>query len=202
MIYRKVEGLTGSECIKNTAAWTDKVVAKAIEMEEQGVRGISANAGAFLPFQDAVADAVKVPVCLSSLLQLPWIASAFDKSKPIGILTGDSRTTNKDLLKRFGINIEHPIVIAGMEKQPAFRSAVHQGKGKLDSGKVEKEVVKTAKALVKKNPKLAAILVTSGPLCPYTKAVQDAVGLPIFDVVSMIDFMTSATIQDPPKGFY
>ena len=202
VIYRTIEGLTGSECINNPGAWTEKVVAKAIELEEQGVRGISSNAGAMIAFQDAVSAAVKVPVCLSPFTQLPWIAAAFDKSKAIGVITGDSRTINKDKLKQYGIKLDHPIVVAGLEKQPAFKSAVHQQKGKLDSDKVEKEVVRAAKAMVKKNPKVAAILMASGPLCAYAKAVQDAVGLPIFDTVSMIDFMTSATLQDPPKGYY
>ncbi len=202
VMYRKIEGLTGREIRENAAAWTDKVVAAAVEMEEQGVRGISASAGSMIAFQDAVAQAVKIPVCLSSFLQLPWISASIDPSKAIGLITGDSRTFNNSILEKFGIKVDNKIVVAGLEKQPAFKAAVHQQKGKLDSGKVEKEVVKTAKAMVKKNPKVGAILITSGPLCPYTKAVQDAVGVPIFDVVSMIDFMTSATLQDPPKGFY
>src|SRR5579872_5242946 len=64
VIYKVVPGLSTKACLARAAVET------AIELERQGVRAISSDCGFMLQFQAQVREAVKVPVCMSSLLQL------------------------------------------------------------------------------------------------------------------------------------
>src|SRR5215475_7581032 len=69
VLYRVVPGLSTRACLDGAP-----VVEAAVELERQGVRAIASDCGFMLQFQDAVRAAVRVPVALSSLLQLPFIA--------------------------------------------------------------------------------------------------------------------------------
>jgi hypothetical protein len=202
VLYRTVPGLTRKECVDNPQAWTGAVVEAALALERQGVRAIAGSSGAMIHFQDSVAGAVKLPVCLSSLLQLPWIAAAFGPSRPIGVIAGDKGDASPKLLERFRLKPKNPIVVKGLQDQPGFRRGVLEEKGRLDSERIEAEVVRVAKRMAKESPKLAAILLEPAALPPYAKAVQAAVGLPVFDFVSLIDYTQSATHQPPVTGGY
>lgn len=202
VMYRTVAGLTRKECVKNPGAWTGAVVEAALALERQGVRAIAGGAGAMIHFQEAVGRAVKLPVCMSSLIQLPWIAAAFGESRPIGVIAGDKADASPALLERFKIKPRNPVVVKGLQDQPAFKSAVLKETGKLDSDCVAAEIVRVAKRMAKDTPGLAAILLESAALSPYAKAVQAAVGLPVFDFVSLIDYTQSGTHQPPVTGGY
>src|SRR5690349_20604016 len=78
-------------------------VVPALELEKQGVRAISSDCGFMLQFQGAVREAVKIPVCMSSLLQLPLIAASLAPARPIAVITADSSNLSPQFLARNGI---------------------------------------------------------------------------------------------------
>ncbi len=73
--------------------------------------------------------------------------------------------------------------------------------GSLDAGAVEKEVVIVARDMVAENPQIRAILLECSLLPPYGGAVQDAVNLPVFDYITMINFVFSAVVKQRYLGF-
>jgi Asp/Glu/hydantoin racemase len=145
---------------------------------------------------------VKVPVCLSSLLQLPLVARALDPSRPIGVITADSSNLTVDFLVRAGISVKNPLVIRGMQTEPEFKTAVFGEKGTLDSEAITEETVAVAKRMVREYPDMGAIILECSMLPPYAQAVQEATGLPVFDFVTMIDYMQSGTHQRAYAGSY
>ena len=54
----------------------------------------------------------------------------------------------------------------------------------------------------REHPDLGAILFECSMLPPYARAVQDAVGLPVFDFVTMINHLHAATHQQRYAGAY
>jgi hypothetical protein len=202
VIYKTVEGLSTAVCLNGAPEFNVKMAEAAKELEAAGVRGISSDCGFMLQFQDAVREAVKVPVALSSLLQIPFIAKTLEPSRPIGVITADSTNLTPDFLTRGGIDVPNPIIIRGMQDEPEFKTAVLQEKGTLDSDLITEETVRIARDMVKKHPTMGAILLECSMLPPYAKAVQDAVDLPVYDFVSLIDYLESGLHQHAYRGQY
>jgi hypothetical protein len=202
VIYKTVPGLSTAVCLAGAPEFSAAAVRAARELEAQGVRGISSDCGFMLQFQSAVRNAVKVPVCLSSLLQLPLVARALDPSRPVGVITADSSNLTPEFLARAGIRVKNPLVIRGMQAEPEFKTAVFGEKGTLDSDAITEETVAVAKQMVQEHPDLGAIILECSMLPPYAKAVQEATGLPVFDFVTMIDYLQSGTHQRAYAGSY
>ncbi len=202
VIYKTVEGLSTSVCLNGAPEFNAKMAAAAKELEAAGVRGISSDCGFMLQFQAAVREAVKVPVALSSLLQLPFIAKTVEPSRPIGVITADSTNLTMDFLARAGVKVKNPLVIRGLQNEPEFKTAILEEKGTLDSDLITEETIRCAKDMVRQHPTMGAILLECSMLPPYAKAVQEAVNLPVYDFISMIDYMQSGTQQHAYQGAY
>lgn len=202
VIYKTVEGLSTPVCLNGAPEFNAKMAKAAKELEAAGVRGISSDCGFMLQFQDAVREAVKVPVALSSLLQIPFIAKMLAPERPIGVITADSTNLTPEFLKRGGIEAKNPVVIRGMQDEPEFKTAVLEEKGTLDSDLITEETVRIARDMVREHPHMGAILLECSMLPPYAKAVQEAVKIPVYDFISMIDYMESGLHQKPYSGTY
>lgn len=59
----------------------------AIKLEKDGVKAITGSCGFLARFQSQLAEAVKVPVFVSSLLQIPLVRLMHGASAKIGVLT-------------------------------------------------------------------------------------------------------------------
>ena len=68
-------------------------------------------------------------------------------------------------------------------------------------GGIENEVVSVAKEMVEEDPKVKAILLECSALPPYGAAVQETVNLPVFDFITMINYVYSAIVKKKFKGF-
>lgn len=202
VIYKTVEGLSTAVCLNGAPEFNAKMAAAARELEDAGVRGISSDCGFMLQFQAAVREAVKVPVALSSLLQLPFIAKTIAPSRPIGVITADSTNLTMDFLARAGVKVKNPLVIRGLQNEPEFKTAILEEKGTLDSDLITEETIRCAKDMVRLHPTMGAILLECSMLPPYAKAVQEAVNLPVYDFISMIDYMQSGAQQHAYQGAY
>ncbi len=203
VIYKTVDGLLGEACLNGAPEFNDKIAVAARELAAQGVRGISSDCGFMIQFQDAVAEAVEVPVCMSSLLQLPFIARTLAPTQPIGVITADSTRLSLRFLEQHGLELPpNPLVIRGMQDEPEFKTAVFEDKGTLDSDLITQETASIAESMVAEHPDMGAILLECSMLPPYAKAVQDAVGLPVYDFITAIDYLEAGTHQRGYTGAY
>ncbi|MGE5202501.1 MAG: aspartate/glutamate racemase family protein, partial [Acidobacteriota bacterium] len=80
--------------------------------------------------------------------------------------------------------------------------AVLDEKGSIDATLIEEEVVGVVRQTKEERPDLGAVLLECSMLPPYARAVQEAVDLPVFDFVTMIDFLYSGTHRKRYDGFY
>jgi hypothetical protein len=176
-------------------------VEAARELEMEGVKAVTGACGFMALFQREVAAALKIPVFLSSLLQVPFIWRTLSPAGKIGIITANSAYLTDRHFEAVGITREIPLVIRGMEDQEEFRSAVLEEKGTLDSRKIEEEVTGVARAMIDDNPETEAILLECSDLPPYAKAVQDVTRRPVFDFITMISHFHTAMVRERYQGF-
>jgi hypothetical protein len=202
VLYRLVPGLSVDAALNGDPDLEGPVVEAALALERQGVRAIASNCGFLLHYQDAVVEAVGVPVFMSSLLQLPLIAASIGPGRAIGVITADATRLGNSLMARPGVSAEATVHVRGIEQKPEFKSAFLEVRGEVDSDKLEHETVEAAQELVARHPETGAILFECAVLPPYARAVQDATGLPVFDFATMIDYAFAATHRHAYAGAY
>ncbi len=167
---------------------------------DKGVAAIAGNCGLMIVHQAALAKALPVPVLMSSLLQLPLIASMIGPDAVVGIMASSAANLKPAHLHLASGGADIGVAIATMDGKPHFREGM--ATGALDSEKAELEVVAVAQALVAENPAVRAILFECVDLPPYAHAVQAATGLPVFDITTLIGHALSGLIRRPFTGVY
>lgn len=171
------------------------------ELVREGVKAVTSDCGFMALFQEEMANALPVPVFLSSLLQVPFIHRTLCQGEMVGIIAADSRQVTGRHLRAVGIDESMPVKVVGMENQPNFCDAILNEKGVLDFERAEQEVVGVAERLVAEEHKVRAILLECSNLPPYAAAVQEAVGLPVYDFITMIKYVFSAVVRRRFDGF-
>jgi hypothetical protein len=203
VIYRVVEEVTSERLIvQSDPTLAGPLIREARILQEHGVAAILGDCGHMLRFQEDVVQAVEIPVFLSSWLQLPFIQRILPPTKIIGVLMANSRHFRPDHLKYAGVDKNISLAVAGLQEKPAFRSAFIDEEGELDTGTVENEIVSVAKDLCSKNPQIGAILLECSDMPPYAAAIQEAIHLPVFDFVTMVQYVYSSLARTRFHGTY
>jgi len=166
----------------------------AQQLEREGVKAIGTSCGFLAMFQRELNDSVAVPVYTSSLLQAHFFKTIIAKDQKIGILTARSQSLTSKHFVGVGIDI-YPLAVFGMDDSEEFRSVFIEGKADIDIAKCRQEMVSAAKNLVSLHPDVGAIVLECTNMPPFAKDIQDVVNLPVFDVVTMINYIQASTRQ-------
>jgi len=199
--FQRVPGLTVQRILSHDLSALEDVLMAARELKREGVRAITSDCGFMALYQAALRKELELPVFLSSLLQVPFLIHLIPDHHKIGILTVDSNALTPEVLDLCGANISERIAVQGLQQAPGFSSAFIEENGLLDFHQVEKEVTAAARQLVADNPAVRLILLECSVLPPYAPAVHQAVGLPVFDFVTMIRYVYSAVVREAGGRF-
>lgn len=199
VLYKFLKGATIEQTLTADPALLDMVIEGGRELEQQGARAIIGACGYFANYQEEVAAALKVPVFLSSLLQLPVIAQSLKPGQKVGIICASKESLTAKPLNACGVNDLSRLVIVGARELPEFQNVI-ECKGSFNSHKLEGELVGMAKKLVKDNPDIGAILLECSDMPPYAWAVQNAVRLPVFDFTTLINWVYTGVVRYPFAG--
>jgi len=201
--YKKLEGITVEKIINNRSSdstLVDCFIEAGKELEKEGIRAITTSCGFTALFQKKMAESLNSLVFMSSLIQIPLVHNMIGKNKKIGILTANKEKLTKEHLEAAGVkNI--PVCIYGMEKEENFANTFLDQQPFGDITKIEKEMIKVSKKLVKENKNIGAIVFECASMPPFAYAVQSKVGLPIFDLVTLANYVYSAIINKEYNGY-
>lgn len=204
--YRVVPGLTFEVCQAYNTKVTPEIkdeVDKAIDfLIEQKVHGITGDCGFMMWFQAqarqrAKTNNSKIPVFMSALVQLPCITCGYSLGDEIIILTanGENLKPMKDLIRfECGVvpwDVKYHIVDTG--NVPGFE-AVALGK-KVDKQLAEKGIVDLCEQSLKQHPNVRAFLFECTQLPPFSDAVREATGLPVYDAITCSNFFISGHLD-------
>merc|ERR1719321_2273192 len=136
------------------------------------------------------------------MVQCPMVSVAYDKFDKILILTANDKTLKpqKDiLLNSCGFSVDDDrFIIIGAQDVPGF-DAVERGEA-VDVEFVTPGIVKLIQDTLKKQPNIRAIIFECTELPPYSDAVRQATGLPVWDAITNADFFISAFKDNPRFG--
>lgn len=126
-----------------------------------------------------------VPVASSALLQLPLVETTLPQGKRAGVITFNAQTLGAPHLGGVGARLDTPIV--GLAHDDRFRRALH-GDASVDGyGYREAEAIEAADRLVRAHRDVGAIVLECTTPC-RTRAIRDAVRLPVYDVMTLVDW--------------
>lgn len=167
-----------------------ELVAAAQELERMGVKAISSNCGFMVHYQEAVRAAVSVPVYMSSLLQLPMIARSINPRQKIAILTAFKESLTPDVLTLAGLPEGVEVITSSIETTPEFRNMARQD---LDTDAFGDRLEEAARAMCSAGEEVGALLLECALYPPYAARLQKALGVPVYDFISLIDFARQVT---------
>jgi Asp/Glu/hydantoin racemase len=175
-------------------------IAAAKELEKEGVRAITTNCGFLAMFHNEMASAVNVPVFTSSLMQVPLVYAMLKPTQKVGIITINSKALSQKHLGAVGVD-KVPHVILGTEDEEEFTRAILDNEMELDVEKSKADLVKVAARLISDNPDVGAIVLECTNMMPYAAAIQEKVGLPVFDIYTLVQMVHLAAVRKEFAGY-
>lgn len=185
-------------CEKPDISVCRRYIEEAKELEAEGVRAITTSCGYFIYFQDEIAEAVNVPVFTSSLIQVPLVAKMLGKGKRVGIICANSKSLTTAHLRKAGIDDSMLVAVAGMDRNWSIVRG-QDPKKRLDG--FERALPKVAKGLVSKYPDIGALVFECTNFAPGAAAVQEATGLPVFDIVTLTYMIHDVVVRKRYSGY-
>jgi len=204
VIYRVVPGLTFemAQGGRLTRGVQEEFKLAIKWLEANGAAGITGDCGFMMAFQPIAREVATVPCFMSSMVQCPMVSVAFDKYDKVLILTANSATLKpqKDtLLSACGFDVDDTrFLIRGCQDIPGF-DAVEKGE-KVDVERVTPGMVKMTMDIIKKQPSIRAIVLECTELPPYSDALRQCTGLPVWDAITNADFFISSRKDNPRFG--
>lgn len=187
--YTSVEGAVYERLVTSgDRSLLEPYVDAARELEAEGVRAITTSCGFLAAFQRELASAVSIPVFTSSLMLLPLVHAMLRPDQPVGVVTVDSAALTLAHFAAVGA-ASTPRVVIGTEGGVEFTRYNRENDTTLDIELCRKDVVGAALALQRQTPEVGAIVLECTNMPPYAAAVQAATQLPVFDIVTLINFI-------------
>ncbi|GAB4556783.1 MAG: aspartate/glutamate racemase family protein [Geothermobacteraceae bacterium] len=167
----------------------DGMITASRAMAVEGIRAITTSCGFNAIFQQELAAAAPVPVFTSSLLQVPLAQAMIGNERRVGVLTADSRYLTRAHLVGVGIDQPEQLAIAGMEESREFTRALSDPEAVIDPELFIGDIVAVATRLRARHPDLGALVLECTDLPPASEALRAELGLPVFDIVTLVNMV-------------
>ena len=199
VMYKIVEQATVDRVVKEAdAGLIEPFVRAGMELIQNGARAIVTRCGFMAIFQKELAQALPVPVFTSSLLQVPLVYSMLKPDQRVGILTADSSSLGERHFRGVGIE-QIPMAVAGLQDTYLGDILLHN-RTELDEDRARKDMEAAAGHLVKEHPDIGAFVLECTNMPPFAGAVARACGLPVFDIITLTDYVHSALVRKDFRG--
>ena len=187
-VTRVVRGVDIPRLLFNpTPDLLEPFIMAAKELEADGVQAITGSCGFMARFQSRIAAELKVPVFMSSLLQLPLVRLMHGQQANIGVLTASRQALTPAHFSECAVPMES-VFIRGMEGNPEFWETIIEGRrNDFDMPRLEAEIVGTARDFAEEKA-LDALVLECTDLSAFSAPIQRAIDLPVYDINSLVEY--------------
>ncbi len=192
VVIRRVEAATVARIVVSDVpreSLQRSLLETARELQQEGCELIVTSCGFLGAIQQRFTEQLSIPVISSSLILIPFLRAIFGADRPLGIITFDSRSLQP---VHFGGHYDDHIHIAGIEQGQELFPVINEDRRTLNRADAEQDLIRTAQALLARQPEIRALLLECTNLSPYKKALQIATGLPVYDLISTVHQVMSA----------
>ena len=188
VLFRVVRGASPARVVLDGAkGLLDDFIAAGRDLVDLGAEAITTNCGFLAIYQRELAEALAVPVATSSLIQVPWVQATLPPGQRVGVLTVSGSSLTPAPMDGAGIPRDTPFI--GTEGgREFFRVLIRADATDMDVAAAEQDILDAGRALVARHPDIGAIVLECTNMPPYAAALREALGLPVFDIYSMINW--------------
>jgi Asp/Glu/hydantoin racemase len=186
VLYRVVRGATPERVVlRGAEGLLPEFLAAAADLVDLGAEAITTNCGFLSLFQSELAAHVRVPVATSALLQVPWVQATLPPGQRVGVITVSAGSLTPRHLAAAGVPLNTPVI--GTETgREFFRVLIKAEKPDLDVDLARRDIIEAGQALLARHRDIGAIVLECTNMPPYADALRQALGLPVFDICSLI----------------
>lgn len=189
VLYRVVRGASPERVVLNGATGLlDDFLAAAADLVADGAEAITTNCGFLSVFQRELAAHVRVPVATSALLQVPWVQATLPPGKRVGIITVSAQSLTPRHLEAAGVPPDTPF-IGTEDGREFFRVLILGEKRDMDIGLAAADILDAGRTLIARHPDIGAIVLECTNMPPYAHALREMLGLPVYDIYSLITWL-------------
>ncbi len=174
----------------------------AKNLEKMGCRAIAAECGYFGYFQREVAASVKVPVFMSSLLQVPFAQQLIGPERQVGVLMANTKYISDRHLSSVGILPGTNFVLSGAmnemrctEFDHLWTNGLRTDPPSADYEKAESEFLEVSVEFFHKYPAMGAMVLECTGFPPFARALQRIINIPVFSWGTLLDYAYSIAVH-------
>lgn len=145
-----------------------------------GCHAIGTSCGFLALWQRELQAALPVPVWTSSLLQLAEL-----QDRRCGVITIEAASLTADHLRAVGADPATPV--EGITPGSALHRTLLHDLPALDEADAQAQVLAAAARLRQRHPDIDTLVLECTNLPPYAPALRRASGLPVWDVVTLLE---------------
>jgi hypothetical protein len=183
VIFRTMTGIGPADAV---AAHPDRprvlaaLKSNAEALAAEGAVGLSTSCGFLALYQKELEQLSPVPVETSALLLIARLAG-----RKVGVITASAANLTPAHLEAVGAPGDTPV--EGLPIDGSFAATFLRNGLTLDRDAVEREAIATGRALLRKHPGVDTIVLECTNLPPYRAALQKALGVPVHDVLDLLE---------------
>jgi hypothetical protein len=198
VLYRVVKGASPERVVlQGATGLLPDFLDAAAELVRHGAEALTTNCGFLSLFQREIAAHVGVPVATSSLMQVPWVQAMLPAGQRVGVVTVSKASLTPHHLAAAGVPLDTPV--EGTEDGVEFFRVLIRGESDdLDVTLAQRDVLDAGQRLVAAYPDVGAVVLECTNMPPYAAAMHAALGLPVFDVYSLVTWLRAGI---RPRGF-
>jgi hypothetical protein len=202
--YEIVEGVDIHRLVvdEDKSPCLEPVLRSAHKLEKMGCRAIAGECGYFAYFQREVAASVRLPVFLSSLLQVPLAEQVVGPEQVVGILVANANYLTERHLLSVGIQPETNYVVGGAMESLQCQEFDHLWTAGLRSDppganyeKAEAEFLSVAIDFYRQHANMGAMVLECTGFPPFARALQREIDIPIFSWGTLLDYAFSVVVH-------
>lgn len=191
VLVRHVKGTNAETIVLHPSQEAlDAMVAEMESLISEGITAIATSCGFNAIHQKKLANAVNVPVFSSSLMQIPFVWRMLKEEQAICVITARAKSLTKDHFNNVGVAEEIPVHVKGVEDYPEWSKLLSSDLDiEVDLDLLEKEIVSLSLKAIKDHPEIGAFVIECTDIPPFTNAIREATKLPVFDFVTMVNYV-------------
>ncbi|KAH7047413.1 hypothetical protein B0J12DRAFT_121186 [Macrophomina phaseolina] len=203
LIHELVPGSRENQIVSKKT-YDDDFISRFVDagkkLAERGCVGIITSCGFLAMAQRQLSERIGIPIATSALVQIPSVRAFLGPEKVIGVLTYDGDRLSETHLREIGAD-PAKIRIRGLSATGHTRKVIQDGV-KYDGADMEREMVDSAVRLVEsikeEGKEVGALVLECTQMPPYAAAIQEQVGVPVYDVYTMGMWFYSGLVRKTP----